>query len=49
MWSWKAWRRRRNCFHHSFASGTSYIKSQLIDTGMRKMFWCTKCQKTWFI
>ena len=25
----------------------SWIQSQLIDTGKRKMFWCTQCGRTW--
>lgn len=25
----------------------SFIKSVLIDMGMRKMFWCEECGETW--
>lgn len=39
---------QRNCMHHDWHEGESWISSQLIDTGMRKMFWCIHCQKTWF-
>ena len=49
------WRERRQCFHHDRGgnpanswSAISWIAERLIDTGMRKMFWCTHCQKTWF-
>ena len=43
------WKRRRNCFHHDPVAKVSFIRSQLIDSGMRKMFWCTRCQQTWFV
>lgn len=47
---WLARRRmRKGCFHHDPKTGVSWIKSQLIDTGMSKMFWCTHCQQTWFV
>jgi hypothetical protein len=23
-------------------------RSALIDSGRRKMFWCTRCERTWF-
>lgn len=47
MRAWLARRRkRRNCFHHDHRTGTSWIKSQLIDYG-RKLFWCTTCERTW--
>lgn len=47
--SWLARRRKRkNCFHHDHSTGVSWIKSQLIETGMGKMFWCARCQQTWF-
>lgn len=44
----KAWRARRRCFHHDQATGTSWITGQLIDTGMRKMWRCRECGRTWF-
>ncbi len=48
---WRAWRDRRrtrkNCFHHDRVTGTSWISSQLIDLGSRKLFWCTTCERTW--
>lgn len=42
-----AWRKRRRCFHHNWRTEDSWIKSRLIDLGMRKMFWCGHCGKTW--
>jgi hypothetical protein len=27
----------------------SYLKSTLIDIGMKKMIWCEECGKTWII
>jgi hypothetical protein len=26
----------------------SWIRSVLIDIGMKKMFWCKECGKSWF-
>lgn len=40
---------RRRCFHHDPYTGTSWLESRLIDVGMRKMFWCTACDKTWIV
>lgn len=50
--------RQRDCWHHALprratagdlgGPAKSYIESQLIETGMRKMFWCGECGKTWF-
>ena len=45
---WARRKRRRDCWHHEYLTGFSWIKWKLIDTGMRKMFWCTRCQQTWF-
>ena len=48
-WSRRAQRRR--CFHHDWRTGRTFMSSQLIDTGMRKMFWCDRikggCEKVW--
>jgi hypothetical protein len=41
-------RRQRRCMHHDRMTGTSWISEQLIEAGMRKMFWCTRCEQTWF-
>lgn len=41
------YRRRADCWHHDRLTGTSWIKGQIIDPG--KMFWCTRCQKTWMV
>lgn len=45
---WGKWRRRRECFHHDRLTGQSWIESELIEMGARKMFWCTECGRTWF-
>lgn len=39
---------KSTCMHHSWHTGTSWIESRLIDLGRRKMFWCTRCGRTWF-
>jgi hypothetical protein len=56
---WLARRRKRKyCFHHDKGGNpsnsqpaVSWIKEAKIDTGMRKMFWCSErlggCGKTW--
>lgn len=45
-------RNRRKCFHHNPTTGHSWIKSQLIELGKSKMYWCEKdlggCDKVWF-
>lgn len=46
---------RKNCFHHDYykarsrgvKEGESWIREQKIDTGMRKLYWCIKCKKSW--
>jgi hypothetical protein len=52
------WRRRKRCFHHALPTtdalggavpAQSYVKSRLIDAGMRKMFWCDDCGRTWIV
>jgi hypothetical protein len=54
----RKWLRRKGCFHHALPTvdgngdriaAQSYIKSRLIDTGMRKMFWCNDCGRTWIV
>lgn len=45
----RKWRARRECFHHDHRTGTSWITSQLINTGMGKMFSCQRCGRTWFV
>lgn len=47
---WRRWRAAANCFHHDRTDpdiSSTWIKSQLIDMGSRKMYWCTHCEKTW--
>lgn len=51
-------RDRLNCFHHDVRGGwpetqqatplESYVRAQLIDSGMRKRFTCLKCDGVWF-
>lgn len=55
----KKWRKQRKCFHHDinakdrvknggyYGIETSYIRSELIDTGKRKRFWCNRCERVW--
>lgn len=46
---WKAIKKRKDCFHHDHKTGQSWIKSQLINIGTGKMFWCAVCGRTWFV
>lgn len=46
---WRRWLIRRRCFHHDHRAEVSWIQSRLIDLGRRKMFWCTRCERTWFV
>lgn len=41
--SFKMWWFTRHCKHKGYAQ-----RSQLIEAGRKKMFWCTDCQRTWF-
>jgi len=43
------WRLRRMCWHHDRRNSESWIAEQLIDVGMRKMFWCTECGRMWIV
>lgn len=45
----RRWLQRRRCFHHDRHTGTSWIQSQLIDLGMRKLYHCTECGKVWIL
>lgn len=45
---------RRDCFHHERnislsgeETATSWIRSELVDLGRRKIFWCTVCKRKW--
>jgi hypothetical protein len=56
MSSFRAWRQQRQCFHHDHGGNPantrpaiSWIKQQIIDMGRRKMFWCDRCGRTWFV
>ncbi|MEU8023781.1 hypothetical protein AB0B88_16350 [Micromonospora haikouensis] len=42
----RAWRKRRNCFHHN-RRGETWIAEQLVDGGRAKHFWCTRCGRYW--
>lgn len=44
---WQRWRMQRGCLHHTVPGGESWIQSQLVDLGRRKMRWCTHCGRTW--
>lgn len=44
---WQRWRAQRECFHHDHARGISWIRSELIDLGRRKLFWCAVCDRRW--
>jgi hypothetical protein len=48
---WKRRREQRDCFHHDrrYEQTGSWVESMLIDLGRRKMFWCTRCDKTWIV
>lgn len=46
----RAWRERRNCFHHNPTNGASWVtRGQLIDLGRRKLYKCVECRKVWII
>jgi len=43
---------RAECFHHNHKEtvrGDSWIKSELIDFGRNKMWYCTECHQVWFL
>lgn len=47
---------QRDCFHHERnislngeVRAESWIKSELLDLGRRKRFWCRVCGKQWFV
>lgn len=40
--SLREWWHTRHCVHGD------NTRSALIDMGTRKMFWCNRCQRTWF-
>jgi len=41
-------RAQRECFHHDRVKGTLWIHSRIIESGMRKMFWCDSCSQVWY-
>ena len=51
---WRQRQSRKYCFHHDtfIANGRvamSWIKSELVDLGRHKRFWCTQCRKVWIV
>lgn len=40
-------RKQRACVHHDRQSGHSWLWSELVDTGMRKLWACRGCGQTW--
>jgi hypothetical protein len=41
--------RHHLCWHHDYKTGITYISSSLVDAGRNKIFWCTRCQKSWML
>jgi hypothetical protein len=45
-------RKGRDCFHHNRNPTVSWIRSELVDAGKHKRFWCAEdlggCGQTWF-
>lgn len=49
-WSYR--QARKTCWHHAFRpdeTAVSFIRSELIDLGRSKRFWCTECRKVWIV
>jgi hypothetical protein len=45
---YRAWRKRRQCFHHDPRTERSWIRpGQIID--YRKLYRCRQCGRTWII
>jgi hypothetical protein len=44
-WDLGRWRATRHCDHQP---ELICQRSRLVDLGRRKMFWCLRCQRTWF-
>lgn len=42
-------RTQRMCWHHERATGRSWLESELVDLGRRKVFWCTNCERRWVV
>lgn len=60
MKRFRKWREKRYkqkyCMHHDIGGNpanskpaVSWIEQRIIDLGRRKIFWCTKCLKSWII
>lgn len=46
---WRRRRAQRDCYHHDPKAGTSWLRSELIDTGRGKATWCTVCRQCWIV
>lgn len=45
---WRAWRKRRQCFHHDHTTGESWVgRGSIID--YRKLYLCDRCGRIWVI
>ena len=38
---------KRACFHHDEKRLESWIRSELIDFGRTKRYWCSECGQSW--
>ena len=38
---------QRACVHHGRHTGETWLKSELVDHGMRKIWTCTGCGQKW--
>lgn len=38
---------QRACVHHGRHTGETWLKSELVDSGSRKIWTCTGCGQTW--
>jgi ribosomal protein L37AE/L43A len=38
---------QRGCVHHGRNTGETWLKSELVDSGARKIWTCTGCGQTW--
>jgi hypothetical protein len=51
---WAKRQKQKRCLHHEIGGNPanskpafSWIEQRLIDAGLRKMLWCTECERTW--
>ncbi len=38
---------QRQCFHHDWLTGQTWVQSMLVDVGRAKHFRCSRCRKYW--